>query len=303
MDVPAEKRGGEELLQAADSGEHGGGGLFLVQERKEQAGLHELECLDKRATGLVIIDGVHLCDEGIGAFRKVGEVVPVGTPLQVAPVLPLLIGDSLAFHGASGDLPAQVHDGYAGHFMEHVGLDVVVNGLFADIELRMCLEYLVRGEPLAQERADDVRHGLRLRGGQVDPGPGVLQVLPVDGLGLFRVVFILVETTPAAVGAAVTGIGGAVAPGTAEGRVIRAVRRALPVKAALPVGGTFQRERAFFNQDPVCFDFLADGLCDDGFGRTVGDAFEYDAAFFQCQMGIGICIFHSVTSSKGGTCR
>lgn len=310
MHVPAEDRRCEDPFQATDTREHGGGGLLLVQEREEQAGLHGLGRLDKRPGGSVIIDGVHLGDEGIRAFCKVGTVVPVGAPLQVAPVLPLLIGGGPVFPGLSGNLPAQVHDGYAGDFMEHIGLDVVVDGLFADIELRVRLKDLVRGEPLAQERADDVRHGLGLRGSQVDPGPGVLQGLPVDGLGLFRVVLILVETAPAAVRAAVTGTGRAVPPGTAEGRVIRAVRRALPVEAALPVSGAFQRQRAFLDQDPVGLDFLADGglvladgLRDGSFGRAVGDAFEYDAAFFQCQMGIGICIFHSVTSSQGGTCR
>lgn len=35
--------------------------------------------------------------------------------------------------------------------MEHTGLDVVVDGLFADIELWVRLEDLVRGEPLVQE--------------------------------------------------------------------------------------------------------------------------------------------------------
>lgn len=106
MHIPAEERRGEDFLQATDAGEHGGGGLLLVQEREEQAGFHELERLDEGVAGSVIIDGLYLGDEGVWAFCKVGAVVPVGEPQRVASVLPLFIGASLVFPGLSGDFPA-----------------------------------------------------------------------------------------------------------------------------------------------------------------------------------------------------
>ena len=308
--VLAEDGRGEDLLQEADAGEHGGRSLLLVEECKEQASLDELECLDEGASGLAVVDSVHLSDEGGGVLGKIRAVVPVGAPLEEAPVLALLVGGGLVLGELSGDLPAQVHDGYARHFMEHARLDVVIEGLFADPEFRMRLEDLVGGETLAQERGDDVGHGHGLCGSEADPGPGVRQRLPVDGLGLFGVILVLVETASAAVGTAVAGTGRAVTAGAAEGRVVGTVGRALPVEGAFPVGGALQRQGAFLHEDAVCLDFLAnsglvlaDGLCDGGLGRAVGDAFEDDASFFQCQMGIGISVFHSVTSSQGGICR
>lgn len=66
--------------------------------------------------------------------------------------------------------------------------------------------------------------------------------------GFFRVVFILVETSPAAVVVAVTGTVGTVAPGTAEGHVIMVVRRTLPVKVSFLVGGAFQQEGHFLTR-------------------------------------------------------
>lgn len=99
------KSAGVRISSRRQTPESMAGRLLLVQEHEEQAGLHELECLDEGASGLAVMDSVHLGDEGVGAFCKVGAVAPVGTPLQVASVLALLIGNSLAFHGSSGDLP------------------------------------------------------------------------------------------------------------------------------------------------------------------------------------------------------
>ena len=133
--------------------------------------------------------------------------------------------------------------------------------------------------------------------------------MPVDSVSLFRVIFKLVEPAPAAVWAAIAGTGGAVAPGAAEGRILRAVQSAESVERALSVGGAFQRQRAFLHKDAVSLDLLADGgfvlaagLCDGGLGRAMGDAIEDDAALLQCQMGIGIRMFHRVTSIQGGIC-
>ena len=197
--VLAEEPGPENLFEEADPGEHGSGSFFFLQESKEQTGIHKLESLDERAAQLIIVDGVHLRHEDAGVLVKVRDVVLVGTSLQVAPVLPFLIGCGLCFGKFPGDLSAQIHDGYAGHLMKHIGFDVVIDGFLTDAEFRMSLKDLVGGEALLEERTDDVSHGLSFRGGQIDADSGVNKSLPVGGLSLFGVVIILVEAAPAAV--------------------------------------------------------------------------------------------------------
>ncbi len=171
--VLAKEGRGEDRFQEADTGEHGGSRFLLVQERNEQAGLHELEGLDKGAAGFVIVYGIHLGNEPFWVFGKVGAVVLVCTSLEIAPVLPLLVSGGLAPSELPGDLPAQIHDGDASHFVEYIGLNVVVEGLLADPELGMHLKDLVGRKPLAQEWTDDVGHSFCFCRGQVHSGSGV----------------------------------------------------------------------------------------------------------------------------------
>lgn len=163
--------------------------------------------------------------------------------------------------------------------MEHTALNVVVQGFLGDAKLWVDLQYLIRGEPLLKEGADNGGHCLSLSRSQVHALPGINEGLPIIKLGIFGGIGVLVEPAAAPARAPVAGAGGAVPSGTTEGNILRAIGSTLSSMDALTVSGAFQGEAAFVGQCSVEFDLLAhsglvlaDGLCNGGFCGAVGDA-------------------------------
>ena len=101
------------------------------------------------------------------------------------------------------------------------------------------------------------------------------------------------------VGAAITSTGRTVASGAVEWLVLRTVGSTVAPKGAFTVSRAFQRKIAFVGKSSVELDLFADRrlilanrLCNGGFGGTIGNTGENDAAFLQSKMGKRIINTH-----------
>lgn len=175
--------------------------------------------------------------------------------------------------------------------MENILFDVIVKGLFRNPQFRMVGDDLIGGVTLFQQGSDDGSHSFGFLYCQIYPFPGARQSGSVIMMCLFRRIPILVESAMGPVGAAITGTGGAISSGTAEGAVIGTVESTLSAVETFTVMNAFQRESAFIGEDPMKFDLFSDsglvftdGLSNGRFGRAVSDAGEDDASFIQSQM-------------------
>ena len=146
--ILAEDFPAEDLLQRVHSVQHVLCGLCVMVNGDHDAAAGELERLDERPVGAIVVDRVHLRHETVRIFLPVCLVIHVCPTFQVCMVLALLIACGILLGELAAHLPAQVHDGSAGDLLEDTALDVVVERFLADAELRMGLEDCVWRQPL-----------------------------------------------------------------------------------------------------------------------------------------------------------
>lgn len=299
MDVFAEDLRSQNGFKKVNAVFHAQCGFGTVEHSKEDTGIYELECLEERTSGFIVVHSIHLCDEHIRVLNHISLIVLIGPPQKVSVVGSFLVGSSLFPGNPAGDLPAQIQGGNACDFMEDTVFNVVIHGLFRNAEFGVDLQYLVWGKPLFEERSNDGSHIPGFRHSEVHTLPGVDKRFPVIELCLFRGIGVLVEAAAAPAGTAIAGAGGAVPSGTTEGNVVGTVGSTLAPMDTFAISITFEREAAFVGKDSVKFDLfansglvLANGLCNGSFCGTVGDASQDDTAFLQGKVGKGIIITH-----------
>lgn len=129
MDVFSEEPCAQDGFQKVNTIFHGLCGPDFVIDGKQDTGIHKFKGLDKRAAGLVIIDGIHLRDKDVRIFRYIFPVILISASLEIFAVSPLFISFGFLGGNLTGNLAAQVHDGNAGNLVEHIVFDVIVKGL------------------------------------------------------------------------------------------------------------------------------------------------------------------------------
>lgn len=291
MDIFPEDIRAEDGLEQVNAIKHILCGFGRMEDGEKDASIQELKCLEKGAGRFIVINSIHLCHEDIGVVKNVLLIIFVSTAKEIFAVLPFFVSHSLLFRKLPGNLPAQIHDRDTGNLVEDVIFDIIINGLFGDIQFRVDLKDLERGKPLFQERPDDVGHLFGLSRGKVDALAGVNKGQPVIHLGIIGVIGELVESAAAPGGAAVAGARRAVPSGAVEGAEIRAVRGTITAEGTFSVGFTFEWEAALVGMGAMVFDFLPnsgfifpDGFSDSSFGRAIFDTGENDMSFFESKM-------------------
>lgn len=277
------------LIEEIQTPHHISSSLVFLEYGDHKAQTDELESLDEGAIGTIVIYGIHLEDAGIGVGLHISEVVLVFSAFEISSVFSFFVRSCLFFGDLTGGFSPQV-DVVDADDGKDIPVDIVIEGFFRDADLRVVLYDLVRGMPLVQQGLDERSKGFGLRGGEVDPLPGVHQGLAVLIVGQCRIIIKLVKSAVSIIAAAVAGTGGTIPAGAGERDVVRTGRPAVPAVGAPGIGGAFQGERTLMPEyavEPDLFAYgrliLPDGVCDSGFGRLVADTGLNDPAFVESE--------------------
>ena len=299
MDILPEDIAAQDPFQEIDPVLHFQGGILIMIDGEEKTGRKELEGLDKRTVGDVVVDGIHLNDKGVGACGQIALIVFESASDDVLAILALLVFVRLLFGRLAGDLSAKINSDRTVHEMEHVPVDVIVQSLLADTEFRVVVDDLVRRLTLFHKRLDDLGDGLRFLKGQVDAFSGISQGLPILLLSSLGNVAVLGEVAVSPVTASVAGTGRVIPPAAGEGLVVGAVRSTVPPKDAFLVMAAFQRHLTALNDFSVQTDLFTDrglvfseGIGDRGLCRFVFYPFTDDTPFLEGQVRKRVLFTH-----------
>ena len=108
LDILGEKLVSKQIMKFIHTGHHISGGLGFMEESQKYAKGDELEGLDERAVGNVVVNGIHLCHKTIRVVLAISEVVNVFSSVEIAIIVPFLKYCLLIFGKLSAGFASQV---------------------------------------------------------------------------------------------------------------------------------------------------------------------------------------------------
>lgn len=121
----------------------------------------ELEGLDEKAIGNVVVNSIHLRHKTIRVVLEISEVVSVFSTVEIAKIVPFLKYCLLIFGKLSAGFAPQVEITDSGSG-KNAPFNVVVQRFLTDPQVRMVLDDGIRRLPLSKKRLDNISHFLGL---------------------------------------------------------------------------------------------------------------------------------------------